>query len=104
MKACRCFFCSVFLLSTASLLVACSSIPTGENKEVTPIPDGKTPELNGKTVIHQWRLQGLNVFSCSRDQRGYYWRFLNTSGTFTNEKGKKIAELKPNNRIVTLWH
>ena len=102
MKACRCFFCSVFLLSTASLLVACSSIPTGENKEVTPIPDGKTPELNGKTVIHQWRLQGLNVFSCSRDQRGYYWRFLNTSGTFTNEKGKKIAELKPNNRIVTL--
>ncbi len=89
-----------FFTATSTLLVAaCSTLPGGEgsgnSEEAALLP------LKGKTAIHQWRIDGVNLFVCSRDKKGFYWRFINTSGKLTNEKAEPIAELLPRSRLVT---
>lgn len=86
-------------LGLVALLSACSSLPSGGDSSSA---SKDIPQLRGKTAIHQWVVKGTNIFSCARDKKGYYWRYLNTSGVATNEAGKKVADLRPNNRFVTL--
>ncbi len=91
----------IALIGVSSLLAACSSVQK-TNDAAIDARDASDSSLKGKTAIHHWQVQGTNLFVCSRDKKGYYWRYINTQGRVTNDKGQAVAELTTGNRIVTL--
>ena len=72
----------LLITSVSALLVGCSLAPT---KSVL--------EQQKAVAVYSWEAQGLMVFCCTYDERGFFWAFLYPQGTLPYDKGREHAVL-----------